>query len=113
SSPAAEPTVRLTTLQLLPLDADTALATWVAVGTIAAAPTAPGRINTTASSIVYDSGTTGPATIVPVDFTAITPGTRLTLGTPSEDIVVAEIHPAVGATTVAAVVFDAGSTGLC
>lgn len=113
AAPAFEPTVHLTTLQLLPLEADTALATWTAVGTIAGASGAVGRVNTTATSIVYDAGTTGACTIVPLDFTAITSGSRLTLGTPDENITVAEIHPAVGATTVAAVIFDVGTTGLC
>jgi hypothetical protein len=113
SSPAAEPTALLNTLQILPLENNTALATWAAVGFIASAPAAVGRVNTIASSIVYDSGNTGPVTIVPADFTNITTGSRFTLGTPDEDITVAEIHPAVGSTTVAAVIFDAGATGLC
>lgn len=112
--PSDEPSAILAPLQILPLDADTALATWVSVGAFAGAPAAVSRVNTVAANVIYDIGTTGACVIVPTDFSQIIIGTRVTIGGGSpEDIVVAEVHPAVGSTTVAAVIFDAGGTGYC
>lgn len=116
-SPSDEPSATVDVLQFLVLDGGAALTDWAAVGTAGGAITQVSRCNTIASAILYDSGTTGNCSIVPADFTNIIQGAILSLnlspGPGDEEVIVASVQPAVGSTTIAAVIFDAGATGLC
>lgn len=93
---------------------------WTTYGGLTAplAPTlAPvvARIATTITTILYDAGSTGFASIVLADFDNVTPGANVTLdlaGAP-EEVIVHAIHAAISSTTIAAIQYDSGSTGLC
>ena len=114
--PTAPPTAALANTPLIAVVSDfDAAADWTQGGD-AAAPSNQVRVDTTVAQIVYDSGTTGWATVSPASFAGIGPGTRLvfdTGGADEEFITVEECHPVGVATTVAAVIYDSGSTGLC
>lgn len=93
-------------------------ATWSGAGTVASAPTAFNRIDTTISQILYDdpATNTGYCSIVPADAVNITTGTMLTVGDPSgffEIEIITDVTIAVSPTTVEAIIYDAGNTGLC
>lgn len=84
---------------------------WTAVGTGGAA--ADGTpVNTTVASIIYDSGTSGNASIVPTAFTNIIIGARLTLNA-AETVIVQQITVAIASTTIGQIVYDIGTSGLC
>ncbi len=84
---------------------------WLAVGAGGAAANAT-PVNTTVARILYDSGTTGNCSIVPTAFTNIIDGARLTLNA-AEIVIVQQITIAIATTTVAQILYDVGTTGLC
>lgn len=70
----------------------------------------------TITAILYDSGVTGMATVALSDMTGIVQGTTVDVDSlPSvvDKVIVQEVHPAVGPTTIGGIVYDAGTTGLC
>jgi hypothetical protein len=70
------------------------------------------RVNTTITAIVYDSGSTGMASVIPAAMTNINAGMFLTFqGT--EETVVDEVFPTIATTTIAAISYDSGTSGLC
>lgn len=72
------------------------------------------RINTTVSEILYDLGTNpSMASIALTDMEAVIPGIDIVLGASNEEVIVEEVHPAIAPTTIAAIIYDVGSTGLC
>lgn len=82
----------------------------------AAAPSDQVRVNTTVAQIIYDTGSTGWACVNPTSFDQIGEGARLTFdvgGGDEEIATVQEVHPGATATTIAAVSYDSGSSGLC
>ena len=85
--------------------------TYVAAGTNASAPTTASRVSTLIGQILYDSGATGYASLVPSAFTNITEGMFITVG--GERVIITELTIAVASTTVEAIIYDAGNTGLC
>lgn len=87
-------------------------AAWAAAGGTAGAPSTQARINTTIAAILYDSGTSGYCSINPTAFTNINVGCRMIIAA-AETVIVDEIIPAVATTTIATIVYDAGTTGLC
>lgn len=70
------------------------------------------RVNTAISAILYDSGATGYCSIVPAIWDHINDGILVTLGG-VETVPVTETTVAVASTTIAAILYDAGTTGLC
>lgn len=93
---------------------------WTTYGGLAV-PLAPvdcptiARIDTTISTIIYDVGTDGMASIELADFDNVTYGANITIdlaGVP-EEVLVHSIHAAISSTTIDAIVYDSGSTGLC
>ena len=71
---------------------------------------------TTVTQILYDSGSSGMACVQPTVTTGnnylwMTGGASVTID--SEQCFIEEIFPALGSTTIAAVVYDAGTTGNC
>lgn len=112
---ADEPDVRMQAQKRMPYDIQTSTA-WDAAGTAASAPTLGTRVDTTISTILYDDGNTGYCSIVPASTDNITVGTLLTIGDPMgsfDNEIVTEVTIAVAATTVAAIIYDSGTTGLC
>lgn len=89
---------------------------WSAGGT-AGAPSALGyRTSTTISKILYDSGTTGWASINPAIYTNIGPGERIIVnpgGGTEETQTVQATFPASVATTIASIIYDSGTSGRC
>jgi hypothetical protein len=101
-----------------PIDGDPS--PWTAYGgfTVPAAPAAipiVSRIATTITTILYDVGSTGFASVVLDDFQNLTYGANLSVGTvsPPETVIVHQILAAVSPTTIAAILYDAGASGLC
>lgn len=77
------------------------------------APASTSRVNTTIAAIVFDTGTTGWASINATSMSNIVAGLRITIGGVAETEVVQECIPAVSTTTIATIVYDAGTSGLC
>lgn len=74
--------------------------------------TNPDRINTTIAAILYDSGSTGYANIVPTSFTQdIQPD--ILLDVDGVQCKIHSVYPAITATTIASISYDSGSTGPC
>lgn len=100
------------------IDAGQSTSGWSAGGT-ASAPTllsagSGARVDTTVAQIIYDSGTSGWATVSPTAATNIGQGMQLifdTGGGDEETTVVEEVHPAGTSTTIAAILYDSGSSG--
>ncbi len=85
---------------------------YAASGGAATAPTTAQRVTTTISQIVYDTGAApGYASVVPTSFAGITEGMLLAIG--GETAIVTELTIAVASTTIAKVIYDSGTTGLC
>jgi hypothetical protein len=82
------------------------------VGGTAAAATNPNRVSTTIARIAYDTGSTGWASVEPTVTTEINEGMFLIVGA-AETSIVDMVLPAIPTTTVAAISYDSGSTGLC
>lgn len=90
---------------------------WIAAGTVATAAANFYRIDTTISQILYDDPSNiGYCSIVPADSANVTTGTLLTVGDPAgffDNEIVTDITIAIAPTTVAAIIYDSGTTGLC
>ncbi len=72
------------------------------------------RINTTVSEILYDLGSNpSMAAIALADMTGVIPGIDVILGASNEEVIVMEVHPAIAPTTIASIIYDSGSSGLC
>lgn len=112
AAPATAPTAALAPLYRAYISDIPAGVAWVNAGAAASGLTTIHRVNTTVSRIVYDSGTTGNCSVVPADFTAIDEGTLLTFAD-GETLPVQQIAVAVVPTTIAAIIYDSGTTGLC
>ena len=83
-----------------------------AVTPVGASPTI-NRVNTVVTVLLYDSGVTGMASVSLTDMTGITEGATVDIGAASETVIVDTVHPAVSPTTIAAILYDVGNTGLC
>lgn len=103
-------------LQRIVLDV-TSTTGWSGTGG-AANPSVVQRVpaSTTISSILYDTGTTGWACIVPSNaasnYAFLGLGARLTLSGGSEIVTVMQVLPGLASTTVAGVAYDTGTSGL-
>lgn len=71
------------------------------------------RVSTTVTELLYDSGLTGMASVSLASFDNVTLGMALDIGASSETVLVHEILPPVSPTTIAAIIYDSGTTGLC
>lgn len=85
---------------------------WTAGGTTSVTAVNQSRTNTTITRILYDSGSAGWASIQPASFQEINVGARVTLAA-SEQVLVEAVFEAAHTTTIAAIQYDSGSTGLC
>ena len=114
--PTSPPTINLSTAPSYKTVSDfNAAADWTQGGD-AAAPSDQVRVATTVAQILYDTGSTGWACVNPTSFANIGPGATLvfdTGGGDQETVYVQETHPGSVATTIANVIYDSGSTGLC
>lgn len=117
SAPSTEPAVSIDVQHISDHDIQTSTA-WDAAGAVASVPTTTeARIDTTISQILYDdpATNTGYCSIVPANTANITVGTLLTVGPDAdfENALITDITIAVADDTVGAIIYDAGTTGLC
>ena len=112
AQPTAAPTIALGAPGVTVISDLDVAGDWAAVGAIAAAPSNVAAVNTTIATIVYDAGATGYASIAPTAFTNIHVGQRLAIAA-AETVLVTDVLPAIATTTIAAIIYDAGATGLC
>lgn len=114
--PLKAPTPDFAAPNVTTIDNGNAITGWAASGT-SGAVSSVARINTTITSIAYDSGTTGWATVQPASFTSAIAERSLVIvnsgGGTQETVEITEANPAVGSTTIAAIAYDSGTTGLC
>ncbi len=90
-------------------------AAWIEGGD-AGNPTQLVRVNTTMTAILYDRGIIGWACVQPAALTNIEPGMRLIIdngGGDEEDVTVQSVHSASTSTTIASIIYDSGTDGLC
>lgn len=88
---------------------------WTNAGT-AGAISAVARLSAVAvTAVIYDTGTTGWASVVPGTFTdSIQPGIFVTTGvTTAETALIDSVYDPIFNTTIGSVAYDSGSTGLC
>lgn len=79
-------------------------------------PADTNRVNTTVTAILYNTGSTGIASIVPASSANINAGMLLTITQvpgSAEETIVDEVYPPIANTTIAAINYDSGSTGPC
>lgn len=114
--PNVAPSAALAAPSYATIDNLTAVGAWVNAGT-AGALAAGARTNTTITAILYDSGNTGWASIRPVLLDDnIQPGAAITInsgGGTAETVYIQEVSNAAVSTTIAAIVYDSGATGMC
>lgn len=85
---------------------------WIAAGAAASGITPILRVNTTISNIIYDSGSTGNVSVVPASMASIDSGTLIVFnGVETEQV--QQVLLAVASTTIAGIIYDAGTSGLC
>jgi len=115
TAPSSAPTATTARLKLASSGDLMSTTAWIAAGDSASAPANVARINTVISQILFDSGLTGNCSIVPASLLDLTIGTVVTVGTGGgiENVVITDMTIAVASTTVGAIIYDSGSTGLC
>lgn len=87
---------------------------WSAGGAAAGALTNVDRVAAVAiSQILYDTGTTGWATVNPASMAQIVEGCFLTTSASAETVKVQKVTKAVTNTTIASISYDTGTSGLC
>jgi len=115
SAPLTAPTVETQGLAYALIDNCNANTGWATVnGTNP--PTVTSRVNTTVTAILYNSGSTGMASIVPASANNINAGMLLTVTQvpgSAEETVVDDVYPIIATTTIAAINYDSGSSGPC
>jgi hypothetical protein len=111
--PNAPPTAALQVSDINTISDFNAVGPWVLAGAVAGAPTLQTRVNTTIARIVYDSGSTGWASVELTAMTAdVQPGIFLTFAG-AETSLVQEVKRAIATTTIGSITYDSGSSGLC
>jgi hypothetical protein len=118
AAPNLPASVALLTRNYKTIDAMEATAGWGNGGTAGAVSLVAGkRIDTTITYILYDSGSTGWASVNPASFTAqLQPGMLLVVNTgggTAETVLVEDVLPAITTTTISSIQYDSGSSGLC
>lgn len=113
--PVLEPEVTLDALPFNVIQHFSGAVPWMSVGTQAAAMTTvfSGRISTSAEVVLYDEGTNGNCCIVPVLIEGFDDGILVDFNAGAELVAVQQVTIAVADTTVEAIIYDAGTTGLC
>jgi hypothetical protein len=112
--PTGEPSLSLQALGFQVIDDFSgAFVPWMSVGaSVTALGASIHRTNTTIAAILYDSGGTGYCSIVPTLWDNINDLELVTLNG-VETVPITETTVAVATTTIAAILYDAGNTGLC
>jgi hypothetical protein len=112
--PAGAPSARLAEVKstfLQSIDSGT----WVPFGgTAGAVSTGPtGRVNAVVNAAIYDEGATGMCSIALDSFRGVTEGATIAVGGSAETVIVQQVIPSISPTTIQAILYDAGASGLC
>lgn len=114
--PLGAPTVSLGPDVFQKISSFAAVGSWTNAGT-AGAISSVSRLSSTISAILYDSGTTGFASVYPAAFSSGIQKGMLVLvnsgGGTQETVVVYDVYQPFPSTTISSIVYDSGSTGLC
>ncbi len=86
---------------------------WVDYGGVTAGTAVVLRINTLVTQLIYDTGADGMASVSLADMTGIVAGTTVEVGASPETVIVQSVLPTVAPTTIAAIIYDSGTTGFC
>lgn len=113
SAPANEPTTQLTQpIRGIISDFENA-PSWAAATPITGVSSLQSRVNTTIDVVRYDVGTNGYGSFsTNSSLLNITPGVILTVAG-AETAIVTDVIPAIATTTIASILYDAGTTGAC
>lgn len=109
---ATQAAVQTTFLNEVGVAAWTSYGANVTPGAPTPAPTVD-RINTVLTQVLYDSGTAGMVSLAFADMTNVTEGASVDIGAGAETMVVQSVYPPVSPTTIAAILYDVGTSGLC
>lgn len=112
AQPLAPPTAALAAPQVTYLDT-VGVSAWVAYGGSTAGFATVSRVATTVTQLLYDAGVTGMASVALASFNNVTAGMNIDIGASPETIIVHSVHPPVSPTTIASILYDSGTTGLC
>lgn len=116
----AAPTLEPSAVRIQPLydTVDNATATWSSSSAVGGSITGPSTVarvpsSAFASVILYDVGSTGMICVLPsaTNYEWMTAGSMVVIG--SETVVIEQVFPSTYSTTVGAIQYDTGSTGLC
>ncbi len=111
--PVGAPTAEATLPYYRLIDDMNAVGVWTPAGSVAGAISAVSRVNTTVQRILYDSGSTGWASIQLAAMTPdVQPGVTLRFAGLETDVV-EEIKPALANNFIQSITYDSGSSGLC
>lgn len=112
SSPSDEPTALLQAPAETLISELNVAADWAEVGGIGGGLSDQARASTTISAIVYDSGSTGYASIAGTSMAEINVGMHLLIAG-AETVQVTDVLVAIASTTIGAILYDSGVTGAC
>lgn len=110
--PNVAPTVAIGAPSYNVIEEFEAVGSWTNGGTAGAIST-PDRFSTTVTRILYDTGTTGWASMQPASLASFQAGARVIVGAAVETVTVERIFKATTTTTIGSIAYDSGSTGLC
>jgi len=112
AAPTSEPTAYVAPLYTAIVTDYPAGVAWVDAGASASGLTSVNRINTTISSLLADGDGSGNLSVAPVSFDGIDTGTLITFQG-GETLPVQQVTVAVVPTTIAAILYDSGTSGVC
>lgn len=115
--PTTAPTATLAAIQTTFLESIDPNTTWIgyAEGDTGGGALLPNvsRVATVITNLVYDVGVTGMCSFAVASYDNIVPGATVNVGAALETVIIQEVLPPVSPTTIAAILYDAGNTGLC
>ncbi len=110
--PNVAPTVAIGAPSYNVIEEFEAVGSWANGGT-AGAITTLARFATTIARILFDTGTTGWASVEPGSLASFQAGARVIAANPTETVTIERIFKATTTTTIGSIAYDSGATGLC
>lgn len=110
--PIKAPIIQLGTPAATIIENFESIAGWTLGGSTVGPVISDPRINTTITAIVFDSGTTGWASVQPASTENMTIGAVVIVGAET-NVIMDSFYPGATPTTIAAIAYDSGSNGPC